>query len=73
MAERVRVREVDDDGGQRLLRTVRRDSGPVVTWRRAQTALPPRTSPPGARIAAFIPGQTMITKAFYRDNNKKSS
>ena len=34
VAERVRVREIDDDEGQRLLRIVRRGSGSVVTWRR---------------------------------------
>ena len=39
MAERVRVREIDNDEGQRLLRIVRRDSGSVVTWRRAQMIL----------------------------------
>jgi hypothetical protein len=33
MAERVRVREITNDEGNRLLRTVRRDSGSVVTWR----------------------------------------
>ncbi|MGW0632203.1 IS630 family transposase [Streptomyces sp. NPDC002758] len=39
MAERVRVREIDDDDGQRLLRIVRRGTGSVVTWRRAQMVL----------------------------------
>ena len=39
MAERVRVREIDDDEGGRLVRIVRRDSGSVVTWRRAQMVL----------------------------------
>jgi transposase len=39
MAERVRVRELSDDEGQRLLRIVRRSSGSVVTWRRAQMVL----------------------------------
>ncbi|WP_248811619.1 IS630 family transposase [Frankia sp. AgPm24] len=39
MAERVRVREIDPDEGQRLLRIVRRSSGSVVTWRRAQMIL----------------------------------
>ncbi|MEV6731092.1 MULTISPECIES: IS630 family transposase [unclassified Streptomyces] len=39
MAERVRVREVDDDEGRRLLRIVRRGTGSVVTWRRAQMVL----------------------------------
>ena len=33
------MREIDDDGGRRLVRIVRRDSGPVVTWRRAQMVL----------------------------------
>jgi transposase len=36
MAERVRVREITNDEGNRLLRMVRRSSGSVVTWRRAQ-------------------------------------
>ena len=39
MAERVRVREITSDEGNRLLRTVRRSSGSVVTWRRAQMVL----------------------------------
>ena len=39
MAERVRVREITNDEGNRLLRTVRRDSGSLVTWRRAQIVL----------------------------------
>jgi len=33
------VREIDDDEGRRLLRIVRRGSGSVVTWRRAQKAM----------------------------------
>jgi hypothetical protein len=36
---RLRVREIDDGEGQRLLGIVRRGSGPVVTWRRAQMVL----------------------------------
>ncbi|MBJ6630372.1 hypothetical protein [Streptomyces sp. I5] len=39
MAERVRVREIDGDEGQRLLRIIRRGSGSVVTWWRAQMVL----------------------------------
>ena len=39
MAERVRVRDIDNDEGNRLLRIVRRGSGSVVTWRRAQMVL----------------------------------
>ena len=39
MAGRVRVRQIDDDEGNRLMRIVRRGSGSVVTWRRAQMVL----------------------------------
>jgi transposase len=39
VAERVRAREIDDDEGRRLVRVVRRGSGSVVTWRRAQMVL----------------------------------
>ena len=36
---RLRVREIDDDEGRRLVRIIRRGSGSVVTWRRAQMVL----------------------------------
>ncbi|MEU7456569.1 helix-turn-helix domain-containing protein [Streptosporangium roseum] len=51
MAERVRVREVDDDEGRRLLRILRRGTGAVVTWRRAQTVLLSAQGMPVAKIA----------------------
>ncbi|WP_433418346.1 IS630 family transposase [Microtetraspora malaysiensis] len=51
MAERVRVREIDDDEGNRLLRIVRRGSGSVVTWRRAQMVLLSAQGMPVAKIA----------------------
>src|SRR5438552_2015892 len=51
VAERVRVREIDDDEGRRLLRIVRRDSGSVVTWRRAQMVLLSAQGMPAAKIA----------------------
>lgn len=35
----MRVREIDDDEGRRLLQIVRRGTGSVVTWRRAQMVL----------------------------------
>jgi transposase len=38
---RLRVRETGDDEGRRLVRVIRRGSGPVVTWRRAQMVLLP--------------------------------
>jgi transposase len=37
--EGLRVRQVSDEEGNRLLRVVRRSSGSVVTWRRAQMVL----------------------------------
>jgi transposase len=37
--EGVRVREITNEEGNRLLRIVRRSSGSVVTWRRAQMVL----------------------------------
>lgn len=39
MAPPVRVREITNDEGNQLLRTVRHTAGPVVTWRRAQMIL----------------------------------
>jgi transposase len=39
MAERVQVRELSNDEGRRLLSIVRRGSGSVVRWRRAQIVL----------------------------------
>ncbi len=39
MREGVRVREISNEEDQRLLRIVRRSSGSVVTWRRAQMVL----------------------------------
>jgi len=51
MAARVQLREISNEEGNRLLRIVRRTSGSVVTWRRAQIVLlsaqamsPPRIS-----------------------------
>src|SRR3954454_22856807 len=39
MVHRVQVREISNDEGNRQLRIVRRSSGSVVTWRRAQMVL----------------------------------
>src|SRR3954469_17702973 len=51
LAARVVLREITNEEGNRLLRIVRRTSGSVVTWRRAQIVLlaaqgmsPPRIS-----------------------------
>ncbi|WP_344109710.1 IS630 family transposase [Nocardiopsis rhodophaea] len=51
MAERVRVREIDDDEGRRLLRIIRRGTASVVTWRRAQMTLLSAQGMPMAKIA----------------------
>jgi hypothetical protein len=50
VTERLRVREIDDDQGQRLVRIVRRGSGSVVTWRRARMVL---LSAQGMDVAAI--------------------
>src|SRR5258708_10577265 len=51
VTERLRVREIDDDEGRRLVRIVRRDSGLVVTWRRAQMVLLPAQGMDAVAIA----------------------
>ena len=51
MAARVRVRAITNDEGNRLLRIVRRSSGSVVTWRRAQMVLLSAQGMDAARIA----------------------
>lgn len=50
VSERLRVREIDDDEGQRLVRIIRRGSGSVVTRRRAQMVL---LSAQGIDVAAI--------------------
>ncbi|MBK3629695.1 IS630 family transposase [Streptomyces sp. MBT49] len=51
MAERVQVRDIDDDEGRRLLRIIRRGTGSVVTWRRAQMVLLSAQGMPVAKIS----------------------
>ncbi len=51
MAGRVRVCEISDDQGDGLERIVRRGSGSVVTWRRAQMVLWPAQRMSVAQIA----------------------
>ncbi|WSB38398.1 helix-turn-helix domain-containing protein [Streptomyces scopuliridis] len=45
------MREIDDDEGRRLLRVIRRGTGSVVTWRRAQMVLLSAQGMPVAKIA----------------------
>jgi hypothetical protein len=54
VTERVRVREIDDDEGQQLVRIIRRGSGSVVTWRRAQMVLLPAQGMDVAAIARVV-------------------
>src|SRR4051794_41574701 len=51
MAASVRVRAITNEEGNRLLRIVRRSSGSVVTWRRAQMVLLSAQGMDAARIA----------------------
>jgi hypothetical protein len=51
VAERVRVREIEENEDRRLLRIIRRGTGSVVTWRRAQMVLLSAQGMPVAKIA----------------------
>jgi transposase len=51
MVQRVQVRSISDEEGNRLLRIVRRSSGSVVTWRRAQMVLLSAQRMPVGKIA----------------------
>src|SRR5919206_2694489 len=51
MAQPVQVRPISNEEGNRLLRIVRRSSGSVVTWRRAQMVLLSAQGMPVAKIA----------------------
>jgi len=51
VAERVGMREITNAEGNRLLRILRRSSGSVVTWRRAQMILLSAQGMPVPRIA----------------------
>src|SRR3954453_13218046 len=51
MAHPVQVRPISNDEGHRLLRIVRRGTGSVVTWRRAQMVLLSAQRMPVAKIA----------------------
>src|ERR1039457_1589049 len=50
VTERLQVREIDDDEGRRLVRIIRRGSGSVGAWRRAQMVL---LSAQGMDVAAI--------------------
>ena len=54
MAARVELREISNEEGNRLLRMIRRSSGSVVTWRRAQIVLLAAQRMPAPRIAEVV-------------------
>lgn len=71
MAARVVLREITNEEGNRLLRIVRRTSGSVVTWRRAQIVLlaAQRMSPPRISEVVFTDADTVreVIHNFNRD------
>ena len=54
MAARVALREITNEEGDRLLRIVRRTSGSVVTWRRAQIVLLSAQGMTSTRISEVV-------------------
>jgi transposase len=71
LAARVQLREITNDEGNRLLRIVRRTSGSVVTWRRAQIVLlsAQGMSPPAISEVVFTDPDTVrdVIHNFNRD------
>ena len=71
VAARVRLREISNEEGNRLLRIVRRTSGSVVTWRRAQIVLlsAQGMTPPGISEVVFTDPDTVreVIHNFNRD------
>lgn len=71
MAARVELRSIRSEEGNRLLRIIRRGSGSVVTWRRAQIVLLAAQRMPAAKIAevAFTDADTVreLIHNFNRD------
>src|SRR2546422_9812019 len=54
MAARVELREISNEEGNRLLGMIRRSSGSVVTWRRAQIVLLAAQRMPAPRISEVV-------------------
>ncbi len=73
VTDRLCVREIDDDEGRRLARIIRRDSGSVVTWRRAQMVLRQAQGMDVAAIAevAFTKKQASMIRRYiiWRNNH----
>jgi hypothetical protein len=60
VAERVRVRKLGSQQGNRLLRIVRRSTRPVVTWRRAQMVPLSAQGMDATQIRRYIAGGTVM-------------
>lgn len=54
MAARVELREISNEEGNRLLQMIRRTSGSIVTWRRAQIVLLAAQRMPATKIAQVV-------------------
>ncbi len=70
MAARVELREISNDEGNRLLRIIRRGSGSVVTWRRAQIVLLAAQRMPSARIAEVVFSDPDTVREVIRNFNR---
>jgi transposase len=70
MATRVELREISNEEGNRLLRIVRRGSGSVVTWRRAQIVLLAAQGMPAVRIAGVAFTDADTAREVIRDFNR---
>lgn len=71
VAERVRVREIEDDEGQHPLQIIRRGTGSVLTWRRAQVVLLSAQGMPVAKIAKSKPADFLVAEGVIDDISHK--
>ena len=70
MAARVELRPISNEEGNRLLRIIRRGSGSVVTWRRAQIILLAAQQMPAARIAEVVFGDADAVREVIHNFNR---
>ena len=70
MAARVELRGITNEEGNRLLRIIRRGSGSVVTWRRAQIVLLAAQGMPATRIAAVVFSDPDTVREVIRNFNR---
>jgi predicted RNA-binding protein YlxR (DUF448 family) len=73
VAERVCVREITNQEGNRLLRIVRRSTGSVVTWRQAQMVLLSAYTPTNASWLSRIEAQFTALRHFAVDGTDHAS